>query len=462
MNLMDRRSILWHARALPRCSPPRFWPSRRAQGNALSETAAPIGPEPGVRHTASAFGVIGLDHAHIYSMTDAMIRGGGVLTAFYAADSEAGRHLPQALRQRREARAQRGRRSSSDKSIRAGRRRPDPDLRAPLGIRAMQAGKDYLGDKPAITTPRPARRSAPRDRARPAASSRIMYSERLEVRAAVMAGELVRQGADRQGRSRRSTSRRTGSAPRPAPTGSGTRRAMAASSPTSAAIRPTSSSIIHRLDRRRMSSPPRPATSPMPINPQFEDFGDMTVTGDGGTGYIRVDWFTPDGLPTWGDGRLFLLGTEGYIELRKYIDIPGRPRRRPSLHRRQEGGALYGLHRRCASALRPAIHHRHRRAHLGRAGPGGRAARRRAGADSPRRTPPGRSRPERGGEMPCRMRSPGAGRSRLRPLIGCHRSIVPSSVFGRNAPSATASTSARSASGRISRVHDMKEVLQAR
>jgi len=59
--------------------------------------------------------------------------------------------------------------------------------------------------------------------------------------------------------------------------------------------------------------------------PQFEDFGDMVATGNGGTGYIRVDWFTPDGLPTWGDGRLFLLGTEGYIELRKYVDVAGRP-----------------------------------------------------------------------------------------------------------------------------------------
>lgn len=40
---------------------------------------------------------------------------------------------------------------------------------------------------------------------------------------------------------------------------------------------------------------------------------------------MRVDWFTPDGLPTWGDGRLTILGTEGFIELRKYIDIAGRP-----------------------------------------------------------------------------------------------------------------------------------------
>jgi len=49
------------------------------------------------------------------------------------------------------------------------------------------------------------------------------------------------------------------------------------------------------------------------------------VRGDGGVGYIRVDWFTPDGLGVWGDGRLFILGTDGYIELRKYIDIAGRP-----------------------------------------------------------------------------------------------------------------------------------------
>ena len=51
----------------------------------------------------------------------------------------------------------------------------------------------------------------------------------------------------------------------------------------------------------------------------------MVLTGDGGTGYVRVDWFTPDGLSTWGDGRLTILGTEGYIELRKYVDIAGRP-----------------------------------------------------------------------------------------------------------------------------------------
>jgi predicted dehydrogenase len=58
-----------------------------------------------------------------------------------------------------------------------------------------------------------------------------------------------------------------------------------------------------------------------PQYPKFEDFGDIMIRGNGGTGYIRVDWFTPDGLKTWGDGRLTILGTEGYIEVRKNIDI---------------------------------------------------------------------------------------------------------------------------------------------
>jgi predicted dehydrogenase len=59
----------------------------------------------------------------------------------------------------------------------------------------------------------------------------------------------------------------------------------------------------------------------------FQDFGEITLHSPSRRrrGYIRVDWFTPDGLPTWGDGRLFVLGTEGSLELRKYVDLAGRP-----------------------------------------------------------------------------------------------------------------------------------------
>src|SRR6185437_11713831 len=62
-----------------------------------------------------------------------------------------------------------------------------------------------------------------------------------------------------------------------------------------------------------------------PDDPELEDFGELLLRNDHAQGYVRVDWYTPDGLATWGDGRLTILGTEGYIELRKYIDIAGRP-----------------------------------------------------------------------------------------------------------------------------------------
>ena len=61
-------------------------------------------------------------------------------------------------------------------------------------------------------------------------------------------------------------------------------------------------------------------------HPEFEDFGDATLLADNGaTFYFRVDWFTPGGLGAWGDGRTFVLGTDGYIEIRKYLDVARDP-----------------------------------------------------------------------------------------------------------------------------------------
>ncbi|HEY0184628.1 MAG TPA: Gfo/Idh/MocA family oxidoreductase [Rhodopila sp.] len=59
--------------------------------------------------------------------------------------------------------------------------------------------------------------------------------------------------------------------------------------------------------------------------PGFEDFAEITLRSAAMTGTMRLDWFTPDGLPDWGDGRLFLVGTEGTLELRKNLDLLGRP-----------------------------------------------------------------------------------------------------------------------------------------
>ena len=70
--------------------------------------------------------------------------------------------------------------------------------------------------------------------------------------------------------------------------------------------------------RSRLPMPPTMRTLPIPA---CRIFGEIALRSDGAHGYIRVDWYTPDALPAWGDGRLTILGTDGYIELRKYVDV---------------------------------------------------------------------------------------------------------------------------------------------
>jgi predicted dehydrogenase len=262
------------------------------------------------------FGVIGLDHAHIYSMSAAVKRGGGELVSFFATEQkqiEAFRkQFPEAKLAASEDEI------VDDKSLQLIASASIPDLRAPLGVRAMRAGKDYLADKPGITTLKQLAdvRKAVKETGRKFA---IMYSERLEVRSAVYAGELVKQGAI--GRVIQTINL-------------GPPRMNIPSRPEWFFDKARYGGILcdigsHQADQflyYTNSTKAKVVSAQVgnlayPQYPKFEDFGDMTMSGNGGTGYVRVDWFTPDGLSTWGDGRLFILGTDGYIELRKYINV---------------------------------------------------------------------------------------------------------------------------------------------
>ncbi|PSJ40429.1 Gfo/Idh/MocA family protein [Allosphingosinicella deserti] len=291
-----------------------------AQGNAVSTSEAPTGPEPGARHRIN-FGVIGLDHAHIYGMTDAMIRGGGTPVAFFAEDP-----AQIATFRKRYGNGVKLARSEAevleDKRIQLILGAPIPDLRAPLGIRAMQAGKDYLGDKPAITSLAQLAdvRQAVKDTGRKFA---IMYSERLEVRAAVHAGHLVEQG--RIGKVVQTVNLAPHRVNAPSRPDWFFDKARYGGILTDIGSHQAEQFLFYTRSTRAQVVAAQTGNLHWPAKPKFEDFGDMMVTGNGGTGYVRVDWYTPDGLPTWGDGRLFLLGTDGYIELRKYIDVAGRP-----------------------------------------------------------------------------------------------------------------------------------------
>lgn len=314
MSNTDRRAFLQSAGlagTLSALSPAAF--AQGASGSAVHEKAQSAAPA--VKHSIR-FGVIGLDHAHIYSMTQAVQRGGGQLVAVYGTDPQQVADFRAKFGDVKVARSEDE--ILQDQSIQLIAGAPIPDLRAPLGIRAMQAGKDYLADKPGITTLEQLEevRRAVKSTGRKFA---IMYSERLEVRSAVYAGELIRQGAI--GR----VIQTVNLAPH---------RVSAPSRPQWFWDKARYGGILtdigsHQADQflyYTNSTQARVVASQTgnlayPDHPQFEDFGDMVLAGNGGTGYVRVDWYTPDGLSTWGDGRLFVLGTEGYIELRKYVNV---------------------------------------------------------------------------------------------------------------------------------------------
>jgi len=284
------------------------------------EVAAP-GPGADEKPKYSVkFAVIGLDHAHILGMTAAVIRGGGELTAFYSA-------LPKAIDGFRKLYPNARLAASEDEilndpTIQLVASASIPNLRAPLGIRVMRHGKDFLSDKPAITTLEQLEdvRKAITETGKIFA---IMYSERLEVRAAVQAGYLVKQGAIGKVVQTINIAPHQVNAPSrpdwfwdPAQYGGilcdiGSHQAEQFVYYTGSTTAGVTASQIANVNH--------------PLHPAFQDFGDMMLHGNGGAGYVRVDWFTPDGLGVWGDGRLFILGTEGYIELRKYIDVAGRP-----------------------------------------------------------------------------------------------------------------------------------------
>jgi predicted dehydrogenase len=266
------------------------------------------------------FAVIGINHAHINGQVSAVLRGGGELTAVYAKEPDLLAAFVKRFPQAKVARSENE--ILEDRAVQLVLSSAIPDERAPLGIRVMKHGKDYMADKPGITTLAQLA-EVRRVQAETRRIYSIMYSERLENRASVKAGELVAAGAI--GRVVQTI-------------GLGPHRMSPKTRPAWFFDRPRYGGILcdigsHQADQflyftrstRADVVSSQVGNVHYPQYPTFEDFGDVTLRGDKGTGYIRVDWFTPDGLATWGDGRLTILGTDGFIEIRKNVDIGGRP-----------------------------------------------------------------------------------------------------------------------------------------
>jgi predicted dehydrogenase len=267
------------------------------------------------------FAAVGLDHGHIYGMCNGLLEAGAELAWVFDPDPvkvEAFcRTYPLVKAARSEAEV------LQDPTLHLIAAASIPSERAPLGLRAMDHGKDYFADKPPLTT-RAQLNAARRKVAKTGRIFAVYYAERLHSESAVYAGRLIGEGAI--GRVVQVL-------------GLGPHRLSAAARPGwfwdprqyGGILVDIGSHQIEQFlhyagakDARLLHS--KLANYHCEEHPEFQDFGDATFAADNGaTFYFRVDWFTPNGLGAWGDGRTIVLGTDGYLELRKYLDVARDP-----------------------------------------------------------------------------------------------------------------------------------------
>lgn len=281
-------------------------------------TYAPKGkPNPVVKDGEFQMAAVALDHGHIYGMCNGLIEAGATLKWVYDPDQQKvsefvgkfpGVEVADSLEQ-----------VLTDESIKLVAGAAIPSERSALGNQVMKAGKDYFTDKTPFTTK--AQLEETKHVVEQTGQKYLVYfSERLHVESAVFAGDLIKQGAI--GRVIQLT-------------GFGPHRLNARSRPDWFFNKQQYGGILcdigsHQIEQFLYYAGCEDAevlhskvgNYDNPDHPELEDYGDATLCGDNGaTQYFKVDWFTPDGLSAWGDGRTFITGTNGTIEIRKYVDV---------------------------------------------------------------------------------------------------------------------------------------------
>ena len=286
-------------------------------------------PDPDGR--AIRFAAVGLDHSHAFGQIAGLLDKGCEPVGFSSDDPEAAVATATRDRWPEVPWVDDARSLLTDPSIDLIVTAAVPDRRAAIAVEALTNGKDVVADKPGCIT------LDQLDEVEKAVAQSgrfwsVTFSERFEVRCAIKAGQLVRDG--RIGRVVQTLGL--------GPHREGDRAHLAGGQgrPEWFYDRERTGGILadiasHQIDQflwftgseeaEIVSS--TVANYTHPDTPKMQDFGELTLRSANAHGYVRVDWYTPQGLPTWGDGRLVILGTEGYIELRKYVDIEGRPGR---------------------------------------------------------------------------------------------------------------------------------------
>ena len=281
-------------------------------------TYAPKGkPQPVVKPGEFVFSAVRLDHGHIYGMCNGLTEAGGTLKYVYDPDPGKVEAFLKAFPQAKPARSEEEALEDTETHMIAGA--AVTSERCALGLRAMSAGKDYFTDKAPFTTLE-LLASARKMAQETGKKYMVYYAERLHDEGSLLAGYMVEQGE-------------IGKVI--AVNGFGPHRLGAPGRPKWFFEREKYGGILcdigsHQIEQflyytgeeDAVVTSSRIANYNHPEYPELEDFGDCQLTGKkGSAGYFRLDWFTPDGLRTWGDGRMFIMGTKGFIEIRKYVNL---------------------------------------------------------------------------------------------------------------------------------------------
>lgn len=279
---------------------------------------APKGkPVPVVSEGEFVFAAIGLDHGHIYGMCNGLVEAGATLKWVYDQDEVKVEKFLKTYPQVKAASSEEEIFQDAEVKLVAGA--VITSERCALGMRVMDAGKDYFTDKAPLTTLEQLGRVKEKVK-ETGKKYMVYYSERIHVESAVYAGELIKAGA-------------IGKVIQVL--GLGPHRLSADSRPQWFFEKDKYGGILcdigsHQIEQFLYYGEVTDATVSRsqignynhPQYQELDDFGDCMILGNNSVvNYFRVDWFTPDGLSTWGDGRTIILGTEGYIELRKYVNI---------------------------------------------------------------------------------------------------------------------------------------------
>lgn len=325
---MNRRRFLKHtasAAAVSSVLPPL---AAAAASNSATPTSAANSPafakylpakKPGkvVSPGEFVFAAAHLDHGHINGQCSSLIEAGGTLKWVYEPDAKKRDAFLTRFKQAKAARALDE--ILADPEVKLVTAAAVTSERGPLGCRVMEAGKDYFTDKAPFTTLEQIAQ-AKAVVARTGRKYMVYYSERLTSEAGMFATDVVRDGAI--GRVVQVV-------------GLGPHRLNKPTRPAWFFEREKYGGILcdigsHQCEQFLTYANAGDATVvhaavgnfANPDTPELEDFGEAGfVANNGSTNQFRVDWFTPNGLSTWGDGRTFILGTKGYVELRKYVDI---------------------------------------------------------------------------------------------------------------------------------------------